>query len=201
MASIAYTTDDGRLEVIEFDVLDSHGATHTAKATQHPVETGALISDHVLQDPDVLRLTGLVTNTPLPSGVKMTAQAAGEYQTFQNAAEAGQFAGRAQAAYFALVRVKEAGKPVTIETPLRSYEDMVLESVETSESADASDALTFNIGARQIRTTSTRTVPAPKIEAAKPKISRGRLPTKPAENQEPPDSLFRGGARAAGYQP
>lgn len=185
MASIVFTTDDGRLEVIEFDVLDSHGVTHTAKATQYPVETGAVITDHVLQDADVVQFSGLVTNTPLPSGVSMADQTGGEFQTFAKASEAGRFKGRAQAAYFALVRVKEAGQAVTIDTPLRWYEDMVLESVAVSESAGTGDALSFNMSARKIRTTSTRTVPAPKIEAAAPKVKKGRQPTKKVEGGRP----------------
>jgi hypothetical protein len=187
MAAIGYTTDDGRLEVIEFDVLDSHGVTHAAKATQYPVETGAVITDHVLQDADVVRLAGLVTNTPLPANVSMGFQ----YDSFISAAAGGQFKGRAQAAYHALVRVKEAGKPVTIDTPLRWYEDMVLESVETSES-DGGDALTFNLSARQIRTTSTATVPAPQIEAANPKVKKGKQPTKKVEGGRPKSTLKAG---------
>jgi hypothetical protein len=179
MSSIGYTTNDGRLEVIEFDVLDAHGVTHAAKATQFPVETGAVTTDHVLQDQDVVRLTGTVTNSPLPANVSMGFQ----YDAFISAAAAGQFKGRAQAAYHALVRVKEAGQAVTIDTPLRWYEDMILESIETSESADSGDALTFSISARQIRTTETRTVAVPKIEAAKPKVSMGQQSTKPAEEK------------------
>lgn len=186
MASIGFTTDDGRLEVIEFDVLEQHGVTHTAKATQYPVESGAVISDHVLQDADVVRLTGLVTNAPLPANVSMGFQ----YDAFISAVAGGQFKGRAQAAYHALVRVKEAGQTVTIDTPLRFFEDMVLEAVETSESADAGDALSFNISARRIRTTTTKTVPMPKIEAAKPKASKGRLPTK-AATDAPADSVLK----------
>jgi hypothetical protein len=177
MASIGYTADDGRLEVIEFDVLEQHGVTHAAKATQFPVETGAVITDHVLQDPDVVQLTGLVTNAPLPANVAMGYQ----YDAFISAAAGGQFKGRAQAAYHALVRAKEAGQAVTIDTPLRWYEGMVIESLAVSESTDSGDSLTFSLSARQIRTTSTRTAAAPKLEAAKPKVEKGRQPAKKVE--------------------
>jgi hypothetical protein len=173
-------------------VLEQHGVTHSAKATQFPVETGAVITDHVLQDADVVQLSGLVTNTPLPSGVKMTDRAGNEYQTFEKAAEAGQFRGRAVAAYYALLAAKNAGAPVEVWMPLRAYQDMVLESLAVSESADAGDSLTFSLSARQIRTTSTRTVAAPKLEAAKPKEKKGRQPAKKVEGGRP-KSTFKAG--------
>lgn len=178
MASISYVADSGKTETVEFDVLEQHGVTHAAKATQYPVETGAVITDHVLQDADVVQFSGLVTNTPLPSGVKMTDRAGGRYQTFEQAAEAEQFKGRARTAYAALVRAKETGQKVTVDTPLRWCEDMVIENLSVSESLETGDALSFSISARQIRTTSTKTVEAPKIPAAKKKVSKGRQPTK-----------------------
>lgn len=183
MASISWLSPSGRSEVLEFDVLERYAPAHAAKATQFPVETGATISDHVTQEPDLLRFEGLVTDTPLPSNVGMGLEAIGT-----NMLET--FRGRAALAYAALLAVKEAGQLVTFDTPLRFYEDMIIEALETSESAETGGALSFSISARKIRTTATATVPAPKIEAAQPKMKQGRKPTK-EKAEGPPDSVLK----------
>jgi hypothetical protein len=187
MASISWKSASGTDEVLEFDVLVSYAPSHSAKATQFPVEKGATITDHVLQDADLVRFEGLVTNTPLPSNVGMGFEAVATDMRER-------FAGRAGLVYAALVRVKEAGEPVTIDTPLRFFENMVIESLETSESAETGDALSFSISAREIRTTETRTVQTPKVEAAQPKKNKGRQPTKKAEG--PPKTMFKAGKEA-----
>lgn len=181
---IQYPRSDGQYEIVEFDVLEQHGVTHSAKATQFPVETGAVITDHVLQDADVVQFTGLVTNTPLPSGVGMTELVGREYKSFEEASEAGQFKGRAHRAYAALRDAQKTGTAVEIWASGSPHTDMVIESLTISESSDSGDALTFSISARQIRTTSTKTVEAPKIEAAKPVAEQGRKPTTLAEEYD-----------------
>src|SRR5258706_15116654 len=56
---------DGRMQEIEFDavVREVHGKTATA--TEHNVEKGSNISDHVRPGADTLSVEACVSNTPL----------------------------------------------------------------------------------------------------------------------------------------
>lgn len=66
MPTILYWTnsDSGELEHFQFDVVTSFDHNDTAAIADHPVEQGADISDHARDDPDMLSIEGVVTNTP-----------------------------------------------------------------------------------------------------------------------------------------
>lgn len=67
MAQLIYTTDLGAVFVIEFDATLSEQHTSSAQVTEHPVETGANITDHVRPMLDKVQLEGFITNTPINS--------------------------------------------------------------------------------------------------------------------------------------
>jgi hypothetical protein len=48
---------------IDATVRESHTATSTI--TDHPVETGSNVSDHIRPDPDMLTLEGVISNAPI----------------------------------------------------------------------------------------------------------------------------------------
>lgn len=39
--------------------------SYTAQATSHPLESGAVMSDHIIEMPDTLTISGIVSDTPL----------------------------------------------------------------------------------------------------------------------------------------
>lgn len=69
---------DELLDFIRFDSVPNQEAEATVLVTDFPVESGAVVSDHVLKNPDTFRLEGVVTNTPhvarvdLASGDRLT---------------------------------------------------------------------------------------------------------------------------------
>lgn len=67
MAQLIYTTPAGYVFVIEFDATVSEQHTQTAQVTEHPVETGVNIADHVRPQLGKIQLEGFVTNTPINS--------------------------------------------------------------------------------------------------------------------------------------
>lgn len=70
MAVILYEdTRAGLLGAIEFDVVSSENHDVSATATEHPVEKGAPISDHVRPNLIKISLEGVITNAPLIDAV------------------------------------------------------------------------------------------------------------------------------------
>lgn len=173
--SISYVSQDDRLVELVLDASPSETHQHAAQATEFPVESGAVISDHVLQKPDVLRIEGIVTNTPLPSAMGWDVEA------FFSGGFSGTFGSRSGNAYWQLLGIKESGQPVTVRTDLRSYDNMVMESFETTRDVDASEVLAFTATFKKVTTVTTRVVPVPKLDKAKAKVNKGRQPTRPAD--------------------
>lgn len=56
--------DDGNAHVVPVDVVPSHSDDRTAEVTTHPVEKGANINDHIIQQPDTLSLEICQTQSP-----------------------------------------------------------------------------------------------------------------------------------------
>ena len=72
MAVLAYTRADSQLAFIEFDATVQEGHSSTVSVTEHALEDGTLVSDHVRTQPDLLTLEVSITNTPVrfpPAGV------------------------------------------------------------------------------------------------------------------------------------
>lgn len=64
MSAIIFTLF-GTTNVIEFDCTLTEKHESSAKATEHPVEEGANVTDHVRPELDTVSLEGVITNTPL----------------------------------------------------------------------------------------------------------------------------------------
>jgi hypothetical protein len=57
--------DSGQSLIVTFDLVVSEGHESTSEVTEHPVERGSNIADHVRQNPQGLTLELYVTNTPI----------------------------------------------------------------------------------------------------------------------------------------
>lgn len=61
---ISWRGELGQLFFIEVDAVTREQPTMSSQITDHPVETGANISDHVRAEPLKLEIEGVITNTP-----------------------------------------------------------------------------------------------------------------------------------------
>ena len=147
-------------EVI-LDVAISETHTLQARATDHPVESGCSVIDHIQPLPDSIQLEGVISNTPtaflgLPAlGLRQASDA------FQQ-----------------LEELMKNGQPVQIVTSLKTYKNMALENLTIKRSAANSDALCFTCSAKQIRMVESQviSIPKPKVKRAQPKKSLGKQP-------------------------
>lgn len=79
MTAILFSTF-GTLSAIEFDCTIDETHTRTASATEHDVEEGAAISDHVKVGLPRLSLQAIITNTPLNASAVDILVASGRYK-------------------------------------------------------------------------------------------------------------------------
>lgn len=57
--------DDSSYPIVEFDLTLSESHTFSAEVTDHPVEVGTNVADHIRPDPKMLSVEVYVTNTPI----------------------------------------------------------------------------------------------------------------------------------------
>lgn len=148
---------------IEFDVSETETHKSTAKVTQHPVESGAQISDHVINEADTLDLIAWITNTPI---VKEA-----DALTLDPS--------RAENAYAELLTIKQTGTQCNVITTLRSYDTMLITELSITRDRNTGQAISISLKLINVRTATNQTVeaPAPKVLRGNPVKDQGKKTT------------------------
>lgn len=173
-ASLFFKDEGYFVGAVQFDLLISESHSIEAQVTEHPIEDGSVVSDHIRELPRKGSLSGLVTNYPLkpaselPSSFMEKLSALGNQNFLESfVAQYGYKPnkGPTKADYEALERPKNrafgtwtafkalmaARTPVTISTGLEKYYTAVVTKVETSRESSTGDALTFHVEFQEIK--------------------------------------------------
>jgi len=161
-----FGNDYGNVE-LDANLEESH--QWQAQATDNPVETGAPVADHVIEQSDKLRIRGFVSDTPLTISPELS----GTIGT----TDAGS---RTQPVFELLYKLIKAREPVTVYTKHAVYSDMVLTNVEIPRTSQTGEAIEFSAEFVAIRFVQTQTVDVPKGISAK-SASKSGATSKKAE--------------------
>lgn len=116
------------------DCLLSDNHTFAAEVTKFPVESGGTITDNIRNEPLVVVMDCLVSNTPLGQLVALRDKVNEP----------------ADAAYDMLLKVRADRLPVTIRTSLRTYENMALQNLSIPRASGRGDELRFTATFQEI---------------------------------------------------
>ena len=188
------------LAIIDTVTLDAslsemhHGEN---EITEHPVETGADITDHINPKSDTVTIEGLVSNTPI-TATQNTRAVSSQGQQLQTTTQQEQPAGKvgyAESAYRALLDIKDSGKIITIVTKLRTYTSMAMVSLDVPRNAQVGDVVRFTAVFKAIRTVQNQSFYTPvKTVIAQKKAKLGTkgttVITPPAKDVSPLKDLF-----------
>lgn len=184
MSVLLSWTDAAGVEAsLEIDGTPSRGYESAAEITEHPVETGTAVADHIRPLNPTITLEGIISNAPvlvpstqmegatraaasttLPSGQKVTAQRwSGAFN-------------RKAACDRILQALVEGGVLVTLTTPLRVTDNLALARYKVDELADTGDALALTLELRRVRIVSTRRVAVPAVRRLQVQADRGSQP-------------------------
>lgn len=165
---------------IELDAVLDESHDWQADATINPVEEGSPVTDHIIEQPDKLKIRGFVSETPLVAsesvrGAKSTPWAESITQpVFDLLRE--------------LIKKREL---ITVYTKYRIYDDMVLTNLTIPRSAATGEAIEFTAEFVHIRKVATQTVDVPDgISAKKDKksdagVGKKTEPQKDAGKKQP----------------
>ena len=148
--------------------------------TEHPVESGANITDHIRPDPVQLSITGIVSDTPIGSRqVQRSIEVGGASVQVTQQEPPSSATGFGRAAWAKLDAIRTAAKPVKVVTRDKTYESMALVSLSVPKEAKTGGALYFTAQFKQVRIVfnrSTKVVVAKSPKSHK-KQDTGKQPT------------------------
>lgn len=157
-------------QTLTLDAVVTEMDTLTNTITEHEVERGASVVDHVKAKARTISIDGMFTGAPFLDADSLPLST--------------------DAAQFQLEWLHANAVLVTVTTPRKSYPNMVLETLVLPRSRDTGDSLRFSGTLRQVRfaklkETYVRVVAVPK---AKPKIEQGTKPVAEVTNPPPADA-------------
>lgn len=168
---------------IEFDALIEAQETHSATVPQYPLDEGYSVSDNVALDPTGLKLTLYITATP----VTWQQQHGVGIQRVENICNQ-------------LLELYQARSPVSVITPRKGYDNMIIKSLTISDTAQAGYAKEIPIEFTQITVTAAKTVaiPADYARGGNTMESTGAASTSKAQETTPTTASDRQNGKANG---
>ena len=149
--------------VVDASVRENHESS--AQVTEHQVETGSNITDHVRAMPDRLQIEGVVTNTPIVTGLEARPPLVPSQNFFGAVSKLtdnttglqfnSQF-DRVKDVDRAFAAAKDAGALIQAFTSLRSYKNMVIEGYSVERDAEKGNALHFKLDMKCVRFVDTQ---------------------------------------------
>ena len=119
----------GKVGNVVFDTVIMEDHRFNSRVTHYPVETGTIVSDHIINEPDVVVLQGLVSDTPL----NILALFNRSIQAFNQ-----------------LVELQQRREVVTVVTGLKVYPGMAITSMNVPRTIKTGQSLTFTIQLQRI---------------------------------------------------
>ena len=118
-----------KVGVVTFDTMVQEEHKFSSRVTYFPVERGTIISDHIINQPDIVILSGLVSDTPLTI-----------FAPFN----------RSVAAFNALLEIHRRREIIDVVTGIKLYRNMAITSLDVPRTVKTGQTLTFNIELQRI---------------------------------------------------
>lgn len=170
------------IQGIKLDAVLYEQHDNTVRLTRNPIEVGADITDHAIVEPKVIRIVAEVSDTPLGTAAfgQIIDNITGLFGTSTS-----ENLTRSQTAFRALVQLQEQREPITVQTKLQNYENMMITRIVTPQDKDSSRSATMTITCEEVIITESQIValtaeqlePGATQEQAQSPSNRGRQNT------------------------
>lgn len=138
-----------QIGAITVDAFVRERHVKTARATNYPIETGELITDHVVVDPISLDIQGIVMGATLSGS-------------------SGALGGRVLDAYKTFLDLIDNKIPVIVTTGLKVYENMIIENLTVDRDRTNGASLVFSATLKEIIIVSSQSTQIPKTQLTGP---------------------------------
>ena len=167
--------------LIEFDCSLSETHTALCDVTQHPVESGSVMSDHIRALPESIEINGLVTNTPLMYLASLFARSPVKPSVLIVPGR-----DRVNEAYLKLHELKNKGVLIDVVTSLRGYKDMAITSIVITRDATTGNVLECVVALQHVVTATSLAfdLPVPDDVANNAKAEQDKKDKKKAKKKQ-----------------
>lgn len=194
--------DAEALELLKIDATRAEEHSFKAKATQHEVEDGANITDHVIKTGRTVTLNGVISDDP----ISITAAAVGGIAGITGSLVPG-LGGAVATGVVAKVGselisngskpskdaidileyIYEENIPLMITTSIKTYTNMIMESLNIPRNSRNANSLEFSASFREIRIIENEVVEIPlaatEVDGAIKETKGGKKPSVPPDAQ------------------
>lgn len=134
-----------KIGAITLDAAINEDYTYSSNVTSYPVESGSVVSDHIINDPESFSISGIISQTPLKllSGLR----------TERNLV---------QKSFDALTKIYNDKELVTVVSGLKVFDNMAMTSFRVNRSGATGDALMFDASFTKVTVVETQTTTIPK---------------------------------------
>lgn len=164
--SLLFSTTPVKIGGLQLDAATLEDHTLTATVTQHPVESGATVSDNVVINPVRVRIEGVISNTPLLTQLL-------SLPTGQNTLATK----RAEDARQLLIDLQASRQPFTIATSLGDYENMIMTSISTARDAPRGRSVHMVMDFEQVTLVTSEKTDLPPGSPGKKTTVKGKKPS------------------------
>ena len=140
---------------IAIDGFVSETTTRSSTMTSNPVENGLNVSEHIITQPLEYILEGVITDTPFAiAGVSGVADSeSGIVGKSDDSEET-----RSQEIYYQLVDLMNNKELLEVHTSLKTYDDLVMETISVIQNKDRSRSIWFTATFKQALLVRTATI-------------------------------------------
>lgn len=173
----------GKIGDLVLDCLLQEEEKLSNTVTKFPVEDGSSSNDHVIIEPDILTITGFITNAPIRAHAG-TVDARARVTKKGEDQLVGTDINFADLAIAYLREIRKSKKVVTVTTRRGTWENMLVEDFSRIKSKDTGDALIFTVRLSQFQSVKLFFVDAPRKRT---KSKRAQPRAKLGKKTPPPD--------------
>lgn len=186
MPMVLHWTDAAVDVALELDVALREGYERTAELSEHAVETGEAIADHVRPVGATITIEGLISNTPVripstqmggaaPVGTRLEVTVGGRKIALATRGWTAPF-DRVRDCDRLLAALVETGQLVRVTSGLTTVDNLVVIRYRVDRDAATGDALPVTLDLKRVRLASTRRVAVPAVRRIQPVQARGAQP-------------------------
>lgn len=172
---------------VELDATTLIGFESAAEVTEHPVERGPSVGDHIRPMNGTVTLEGIITDAPivLPSTQAQGVSVASGTVSLPGGgtAVAQRFSGtinRVRLCDETLRELVEAGALVTLTSGLRTVDSLAITRYAPERNADTGNSMKVTMAFKRVRIATTARAPVPLVRRAQVTLDRG---AQPADNR------------------
>lgn len=153
-----------KIDGYAIDIATSEEHDLEAEVTEFPIEGGGSVTDHVRIKPPSVTIKGIISDTPIGAVADLRG-------SNMKPSEEGRVV---------LEAIFAAKEQIELETTLKTYKDMIMESLSFSENGESGEALNFTASFRQVVIETNKRVIIRAIPIGQKKRDMGNLAGKPA---------------------